>query len=99
MHLPGQIYSFVVILLGNSLYWQVFFFEINRQQLFLFRCSTFNFSFKVEEGRVHSCKDKITPLDYTPFFYLIMAETTFISVLLPILLNPKLKRSKTDEKD
>ena len=53
----------------------------------------------MEEGRVHSCKDKITPLDYTPFFYLIMAETTFISVLLPILLNPKLKRSKTDEKD
>ena len=76
-----------------------FLFEINRQQLFLFRCSTFNFSFKVEEGRVHSCKDRIAPLDYTPFFYLIMAETTFISVLLPILLNPKLKRSKTDEKD
>ena len=25
MHLPGQIYSFVVILLGNSLYWQVSF--------------------------------------------------------------------------
>ena len=25
MHLPGQIYSFVVILLGNSLYWQVLF--------------------------------------------------------------------------
>ena len=38
-------------------------------------------------------------MDYTLFFYLIMAETTFISVLLPILLTPKLKRSKTDEKD
>ena len=38
-------------------------------------------------------------MEYTPFSYLIMAETTFISVLLPILLNPKLKRSKTDERD
>ena len=57
------------------------------------------FFFQVEEGREHSCKDKITPLDYTPFFYLVMVETTIISLLLPIVLNPKLKRSQRDEKD
>jgi len=75
MHFPGQIYSFLIILIGNNLHWQV------------------------EEGRVHSCKDKIAPLDYTPFFYLFMAETTIISILLPLTLNPKLKRSQRDEKE
>ena len=54
MHLPGQIYSFVVILLGNSLYWQVFF-QTNWQQRFLLRCSYhFYFYFFSRWKRVES---------------------------------------------
>ena len=43
MHLPGQIYSFVVILLGNSLYWQVSFrlIDSNAFQMQMFKLLLF----------------------------------------------------------
>ena len=35
------------------------------------------------EGGQHQCGEEITPLDYTPFFYFLMAEVAWGSLTLP----------------
>merc|ERR1711892_104758 len=46
-----------------------------------------------QDGAIpHSCGGKIRPWDYTPYFYLVMAELTVSAVLVLFIINPSLKR-------
>lgn len=37
------------------------------------------------------------PLDYTPFFYLLMAEAAVTATIIPWAVNPRLRRSELDK--
>ena len=46
-----------------------------------------------------TCGDAIQPLDYTPYFYYLMAEITVSSCLMLFVINPQLKRYDFDKNE
>ena len=49
------------------------------------------------DGGEERCGEGINPLDYTNFFYFLMAEVTLSSLLMIFTVNPNLKRDSFDK--
>ena len=58
-----------------------------------------NLSLETSQTNLDTCGDAITPLDYTPYFYYLMADIAVSSCLMIFIINPVLKRYDFDKDD